>query len=228
MVVGREYVLNPGLYDSSVRRLLRDKRMTAIPSYVLDVELDPEFSTIYWRNPHAIVTILKAIADKTLHERVRHARLAAVFRRIERRDPPGPLLPVVQVSTFSCGPDSVITHLVADIMRRRPFLLLQSDAILKELAHLENRVNTYVKQLELGLHGDLRLDDGTPFEVRRLRELEHDEPLDRDRDVIYFPTMGDNRPMTAVLRGAGFACIDNWTESYDLECRHPRRPAICG
>ena len=216
VVVGREYVLNPGLYDSSVRRLLRDKHMTAIPSYVLDVELDPEFSAIYWRNPHTIVTILKAVADKTLHQRLRHERLAAVFRDIEVRDPPGPLLPVVQVSTFSCGPDSVTTHLVADIMRRRPFLLLQSDAILKELAHLENRVNTYVKQLELDLHGELRLDDGTAFEVRRLHELRHGDPLDRERDVIYFPTLGDNRPVTAVLRGAGFACIDNWSDAYDL------------
>ncbi len=216
VVVGREYVLNPGLYDSSVRRLLRDKRMTAIPSYVLDVDLDPEFSNIYWRNPHAIVTILNAIANKALHERLRHPRLAAVFRSIEARDPPGPLLPVVQVSTFSCGPDSVTTHLVADIMRRRPFLLLQSDAILKELAHLENRVNTYVKQLELGLHGELRLDDGTPFEVKRLHELQHGDPIDRERDVLYFPTLGDNRPVTSVLRGAGFTCIDNWTEAYDL------------
>jgi len=65
----------------------------------------------------------------------------------------------------------------------RPFLLLQSDAALKELAHLENRVNTYVKQLELGLHGELRFDDGTPFEVRRIDQLRHDEPLDRERDA---------------------------------------------
>jgi len=70
VVVGREYVLNPGLYDSSVRRLLRDKRMTAIPSYVLDVELDPDFTSIYWRNPHAIVTLLNAVADRTLPEEV--------------------------------------------------------------------------------------------------------------------------------------------------------------
>ncbi len=232
VVVGREYILNPGLYDSSVRRLLRDKRMTAIPSWVLDVELDPEFSSLYWRNPHAIVTILKAIADKTLHTRLRHPRLAAVFRGIEDRDPPGPLLPVVQVSTFSCGPDSVTAHLVADIMRQRPFLLLQSDAILKELAHLENRVNTYVKQLELGLHSELRLDDGTRFQIRRLHELTNDEPLDRARDVIYFPTMGDNRPVTSVLRAAGYACIDNWDESYDLAAvvREGRRfagDAVC-
>ena len=52
------------------------------------------------------------------------------------------MLPVVQVSTFSCGPDSIITHYVAEIMKQRPFLLIQSDAVLKELAHLENRENT--------------------------------------------------------------------------------------
>jgi activator of 2-hydroxyglutaryl-CoA dehydratase len=40
LVVGREYILNPGIYDSHIRRLLRDKKMTAIPSYVLDMDLD--------------------------------------------------------------------------------------------------------------------------------------------------------------------------------------------
>jgi hypothetical protein len=93
VVVGREYVLNPGLYDSSVRRLLRDKQMTAIPSYVLELEPDTEFQRFYWRNPHVILTILKAIAGKTLHQQLRHPRLAAVFRSIEARESPGPLLP---------------------------------------------------------------------------------------------------------------------------------------
>jgi activator of 2-hydroxyglutaryl-CoA dehydratase/predicted nucleotide-binding protein (sugar kinase/HSP70/actin superfamily) len=210
VVVGREYVLSPGLYDSSVRRLLRDKRMTAIPSYVLDVDPDPEFDHVYWRNPHTILTLLKAIADRTLHRQVTHPRLARVFRAIEDRDPPGPLLPVVQVSTFSCGPDSVTAHLVAEIMRRRPFLLLQSDAVLKELAHLENRVNTYVKQLELGLHGTVRSSDAEPFVVQRIDHLTEHDPLDRDHDVIYLPTMGDNRVVTAVLRAAGLTCIDTY------------------
>ena len=128
VVAGREYVLNPGLFDSSVRRLLRDKRMAAIPSYVLEIEPDPEFARVYWRNPHAILSMLKAIAEKTLHRRLKHPRLASVFRDIEAEAEHGPLLPVVQVSTFSCGPDSVTAHLVSEIMRRRPFLLLQSDA----------------------------------------------------------------------------------------------------
>jgi hypothetical protein len=110
----------------------------------------------------------------------------------------------------------VTAHLVARIMQRRPFLLLQSDAILKELAHLENRVNTYVKQLELGLHSELHIGDGQPFEVRRLDQLQPDGPIDRERDVIYFPTMGDNRPVTSVFRAAGFTCIDNWDETFNL------------
>jgi predicted nucleotide-binding protein (sugar kinase/HSP70/actin superfamily) len=232
IVAGREYVLNPGLYDSSVRRLLRDKRMAAIPSYVLDVTLDAGFSHIYWRNPHAIVTILSAIADRTLHARIGHPRLAAIFRRIEQQDPPGPLVPVVQVSTFSCGPDSVTAPLVAEIMRRRPFLLLQSDAVLKELAHLENRVNTYVKQLELGLQGQLRFGDAPPIEVRRMGPREAQAPIDRDHDVVYVPTVGDNRVVTSVLRAAGITCIDNWDESLDLKdlVREGRRvtgDAVC-
>ena len=232
VVVGREYVLNPGLYDSSVRRLLRDKRMAAIPSYVLEVDPDPEFARVYWRNPHVILSMLKAIAEKTLHRLVKHPRLSAVFREIEAASETGPLLPVVQVSTFCCGPDSVTAHLVSEIMCRRPFLLLQSDAILKELAHLENRVNTYVKQLELGLHGALKVDDGPPIEVARIDSLRSRDPVDPARDVIYIPTMGDNRALAAVLRAAGFTCLDNHDETRTLSAlvRDGRRytgDAVC-
>ncbi|MBW2659794.1 MAG: hypothetical protein JRC87_09445, partial [Deltaproteobacteria bacterium] len=49
LVLGREYTLNPGIYDSHIQRLLRDKRMMAIPSYVLDMDLDDDFRHIYWR-----------------------------------------------------------------------------------------------------------------------------------------------------------------------------------
>ncbi len=229
LVAGREYVLNPGIYDSHVRRLLRDKRMVVIPSYVLDLELDADYDHLYWRNAHFIVSLLNAVARRSLHQRLCHARLREVFRRIES----GPaLLPVVQVSTFSCGPDSVTAPFVAEIMKRRPFLLIQSDAVLKELAHLENRVNTYVKQLELGLHGKLDTGTGPPFEIRLLDDLVNREPLNRDTDVIYFPTMADNRTLTAVLRAAGYTCIDNYVEEQDLhalvrEGRKATGDAVC-
>ena len=217
LVVAREYMQNPGIYDSHVRRLLRDKRLVVIPSYVLDVDLDEEFDAVYWRNPHFILTVLKAVAERRLHSRLRHPGLAEAFRRIES----GPtLLPVVQVSTFCCGPDSVTAHRVAEVMKRRPFLLIQSDAVIKELAHLENRVNTYVRQLDLGLHGKLRLDDGAEVDVRALDDLENDQPIDRQRDVIYIPSLADNRVLTSVLRGAGYRCFDNYGDQHPtLEAR---------
>jgi len=217
LVVGREYILNPGIYDSHIQRLLRDKQMAAIPSYVLDMKLDQDYGHIYWRNPHFIVTLLNAVAHRTLHKRLKHSRLSDVFRRIEE-DPASPLLPVVQISTFTCGPDSVTSHYIAEIMKQRPFLLIQSDAIIKELAHLENRVNTYVKQLEQGLHSKIHIGGEAPFEVRTLNSLASREPLNRDNDVIYFPTLSDNRVLTAVFRGAGYTCIDNYDdETYDLQ-----------
>jgi predicted nucleotide-binding protein (sugar kinase/HSP70/actin superfamily) len=83
LVVGREYVLNPGIYDSHIRRLLRERQMLVIPSYVLDMDLDPEFANIYWRNPHFILSLLKAVAQRNLHSRLRHPGLQSVFRRIE-------------------------------------------------------------------------------------------------------------------------------------------------
>ncbi|MEZ5543174.1 MAG: acyl-CoA dehydratase activase-related protein [Pseudomonadota bacterium] len=217
LVVGREYILNPGIYDSHIRRLLRDKQMTVIPSYVLDMDLDEDFSHIYWRNPHFIVSLLNAVAHRSLHLRLRHARLREVFRRIETASADS-MLPVVQVSTFSCGPDSVTAHYISAIMKMRPFLLIQSDAVIKELAHLENRVNTYVKQLEQGLHGSLQVTGGEAgFEMRKIDSLSSQAPLNRETDVLYFPTLSDNRPLCAVLRGAGFTCIDNYDDdTYNL------------
>jgi hypothetical protein len=216
VVVGREYILNPGIFDSHVGRLLRDKRITALPAYLFDLELDPDFNHIYWRNPHAIVTVLRAVAEKRLHQRLSHPRLRELFRRIET-DASEELLPVVQVSTFRCGPDSVTNALVAEIMKKRPFLLIQSDAAIKELAHLENRVNTYVKQLELGLHGELAGSNEEPFEIKILDRFTHKGALNRETDAIYFPTLGDNRVLTSVLRAAGYTCIDNYDDDgYDL------------
>ncbi|UCH18344.1 MAG: hypothetical protein JSW36_04765 [Burkholderiales bacterium] len=214
VVVGREYLLNPGIYDSHVRRLLRDKRMTVLPSFALDVELNPDYAHIYWRNPHAIVSLIDAVSRRQLHLKLRHARLREVFRTIEEgRD----LLPLVQVSTFSCGPDSVVQPFVAEIVRQRPFLLIQSDAVIKELAHLENRVNTYIRQLELGLHQRLKACGADRFEILALADLLNKQRVDRSTDVIYFPTLGDNRVLTATLRGAGYTCIDNYDErEYDL------------
>jgi activator of 2-hydroxyglutaryl-CoA dehydratase/predicted nucleotide-binding protein (sugar kinase/HSP70/actin superfamily) len=214
LVVGREYILNPGIYDSHVRRLLRDKRMAALPSYLLDIELNENYNHLYWRNPHGIVTILDAVSRRSLHTRLHHPRLRELFRRIET----GPdLLPVVQISTFSCGPDSTIQPLIAEIMKHRPFLLIQSDAVIQELAHLENRVNTYVKQLELGLHERLHIGDQEPFDICTLDDISLSGPINRDNDVICFPTMSDNRMLTAVLRGAGFTCLENYRDDHDLE-----------
>ena len=217
LVVGREYILNPGIYDSHVQRLLRDKQMTAIPSYVLDLALEPDFDHVYWRNPHFIVTVLHAVAERTLHQRLTHPRLREILRRIETGGSASELLPVVQVSTFACGPDSMTAPFVAEIMKQRPFLLIQTDAVIKELAHLENRVNTYVKQLQQGLHGQLHVGNAGPFRVRMLRQLVSEEPLNRDTDVLYFPTLSDNRVLSAPFRGAGYTCIDNYDDdSYDL------------
>jgi len=216
LVTGREYILNPGIYDSHVGRLLRDKQISALPAWLLDLDLDPRFAHLYWRNPHFIVTVLQAIVDKKLHERIRHPRLRALFERIEN-NAGDKLLPVVQVSTFRCGPDSVTTPLIAQIMKSRPFLLIQSDAVIKELAHLENRVNTYIKQLEQGLHQELAAARGEKFEVAILDDFTRPEAIDPRRDVLYFPTLADNRVLTAVMRGAGYTCIDNYDdESYDL------------
>lgn len=227
LVAGREYVLNPGIYDSHIRRLMHDKQVTVLPTYILDLELNEEFSHIYWRNPHFLVSLINAVAHKTLYQRLKHPRLKKIFEQIET-DPSGALLPVVQVSTFSCGPDSVTAPLIAEIMKRRPFLLIQSDAIIKELAHLENRVNTYIKQLELGLHGELNIGGEGPFEIQMLDKLVNKQPLNPETDVIYVPSISDNRTVTSVLRASGMTCIDIYNDDNDLYTQIKRGRTITG
>lgn len=215
LVLGREYILNPGIYDSHAGRLLRDSGIMAIPAYVLDLEASPNLTHIYWRNPLVMTTVVEAVARRSLHQRLRHPRLRAQFEQMEAAG--SELLPLVCVSTFLCGPDSVTTPLMQELTRNRPFLLIQSDAVIKELAHLENRVNTYTNQLRHGLHQEL-FGDSDGFEVATLGEMTAlDGGLDRARDVLYLPTLGDNRFVTSVLRSAGYTCIDNYDDvHYDL------------
>lgn len=215
LVVGREYILNPGIYDSHVGRLLRDKNMVGIPSYLLDADFNPDFKHLYWRNPHLIATLADACAKRELHKVIGHEGLREIFARVEGEA--DTLVPVVQVSTFLCGPDSVTTPLVSELTRRRPYLLIQSDAVIKELAHLENRMNTYVKQLESGLYEELSQKSDEEFEVKVLDRFVNEESINRETDAVYFPTLSDHRVLTSVLRGAGFTCVDLYDEDYNLQ-----------
>jgi activator of 2-hydroxyglutaryl-CoA dehydratase/predicted nucleotide-binding protein (sugar kinase/HSP70/actin superfamily) len=210
IVLGREYVLNPGLYDSHVGRLLRDKNICALPGDLLDLEPNPEFEFLYWRNAERMAGIAAAAARGELHRRVRHAGLRAAFARIETRGGSG--VPVVQVSTFLCGPDSVTAPLIAELTQEHPFLLLQSDAALKELAHLENRVQTFASLL-----GRKPKPRTQGFSPASLAPMVAADGLNAETDVLYFPTMRDNRAVTAIVRAAGFTCLDTYRDdSYDL------------
>ncbi len=210
---GRGYVLNPGVYDSHIGRLFRDKGVLAIPSNVLDVDLLPELGYIYWRNPHHISTIIDTVRRGKLHTVLRHERTARLIEKIERGGADS-RLGLSLVSTFNCGPDSVALPLIQELTRSVPFVLVQSDGAIKELAHLENRINTYMKQLT----DEIREDSGDDeFEVGFLEEFSA-TGIDRERDVLYFPTLGDNRIVTSVVRAAGFTCVDNYDdETYDPE-----------
>ena len=222
IVLGREYVLNPGLYDSHVGRLLRDKDICALPADLLDLEPNPEFEFLYWRNSERMAGIAAAAARRELHLRERHAGLRAVFARIESRGGPG--VPVVQVSTFQCGPDSVTAPLIAELTREHPFLFLQSDAALKELAHLENRVQTFVRLL-----GRKREPQAEAFSPAALAPMVAADGLNAETDVLYFPTMRDNRAVTAIARAAGFTCLDTYRDdTYDLAALIRRGREVAG
>jgi activator of 2-hydroxyglutaryl-CoA dehydratase/predicted nucleotide-binding protein (sugar kinase/HSP70/actin superfamily) len=225
IVVGREYILNPGVYDSHIGRLLRDKGLVGIPSYVLGAECSDRYAHLYWRNAQLITSIVDAVTQKRLHEIIPHKGLKKVIGSYEKLDE---LLPIVQVSTFLCGPDSVTNPLISNIAKNRPFLRIQSDAAIKELAHLENRMNTYVHQLAATGHQQIETNDGESFEVELLNSLENQQTLDPETDIISFPTLSDNRALLAVLRSAGFDCLENYTDHYSLQSLIERGRAATG
>jgi len=217
VVCGREYILNPGIYDSHIGKLLKDKGVLALPSYAFMSRLDKNFSYIYWRNPHDLLTKINAITNKKLHTFLEHPELTKLIEDIETGLTDSSIS-TIRVSTFRCGPDTVIMPTIAEITKKTPNLLIQSDAMIKELAHLENRVNTYINQLNKKLHEEFSQEH---FSIGLVEEfgLSGEQPnLNKETDVIYFPTVHDNRTVTSVFRAAGLTAIDNYEDAtYDLE-----------
>jgi activator of 2-hydroxyglutaryl-CoA dehydratase/predicted nucleotide-binding protein (sugar kinase/HSP70/actin superfamily) len=215
IVCGREYVLNPGVYDNHISKMLKDKGILPVPSYAFDTPLDLRFAHIYWKTAHEVVTKAAAVAEKRLHETVGHPRLKTVLRRLEK-ERTSSLLSHAVVTTFHCGPDSVTVPLMQELSKTAPSLWIQSDGAMAELAHLENRISTHLKRME-ALGRDRQALTGCHLKIEALSEFNLDG-LDRATDVVYFPTMGDNRVMTSLVRAMGFAAIDNYTDDgYDLE-----------
>jgi len=216
LICAREYILNPGIYDSHIGKLLNDKGIVAIPAWVIETYPDERFDFIYWKNPNDLTTKINAISDKKFHKIIKNSRLKGLVRKIETGNAEI-LMSVVMVSTFRCGPDSISLPLLAEITKNIPTLLIQSDAIIAELAHLENRVNTHLNQLNKNLYQELSPEKTANSSMDFLNKFQMDG-LNKETDVIYFPTMHDNRVIVSVFRAAGLTVMDNFDdESYDLE-----------
>jgi len=216
IISAREYILNPGIYDSHVGKLLKDKGVVAIPIYVFDAKPDKQFDYIYWKNPHILLTKVNAIVNKNFHKVIINKRLGRLIRSIEIGEA-DIMLSSVTVSTFRCGPDSITLPIQAEITKNHPTLLIQSDAIIAELAHLENRVNTHINQLKNSLHEELGKNGRQKFSIELLNDFNLNGQS-KEECVIYFPTMGDNRTLSRVFRASGFTTIDNFEENaFDLE-----------
>ena len=221
LVCGREYILNPGIYDSHIGKLLSDKNIVAIPSYIFDVDSNETFSSIYWKNPHDIVSVIDAVSKKIFHRYVKDDKLRGLIKRIETGKTNSSLTTSL-VATFRCGPDSVSIPLINEITKNVPSLLIQSDLMIAELAHLENRVNTHVNQVSGGLIREADYRGCKEFDFSVLSEMST-AGVNPETDVLYFPTMSDNRMIAAVFRAAGITTIDNYSNtSGSLESRGRR------
>ena len=211
LVCAREYILNPGIYDSHIGRLLKDKGVIALPSYIFDVDLNEKFKYLYWKNPHDLITKIEAVKNGTLSSILKNSSLKRLIKDVENSDIN---LSIVQVSTFRCGPDTVTLPITNEIMKTSPNLFIQSDAIIKELAHLENRVNTFVNQLNGKLHDKFFQEE---FDIKLINNFAFDN-FNKETDVLYFPTLHDNKIITSIFRSAGITTIDIFDEeSYDLK-----------
>lgn len=226
LACGREYILNPGVYDSYVGKLFRDKDVVTIPSYALDVELADDYGYLYWRNPHHLTSIVDAIKDQQLHAITKNTRLSAALQSLEEVRARGDSqLGLALVSTFRCGPDTVTQPMIQELLKNFDFLFVQSDAAIKQLAHLENRTNTYVLRR---FKSDLKKKTGRDFEIQMLGRYAPDG-LNPETDILLIPTMQDNRTLTSVMRAAGITCIDNFDdEQYDLQSIIKRGREITG
>jgi len=213
VVCAREYILNPGIFDSHVGKLLKDKEIVALPSYAFQTSLDKKFGYIYWKNPHDILTKINSIEKKKFYKIINNKQIGSLIQKIEENKT-NSQLSATQVTTFRCGPDTVTLPTSTEIMKNKPKLLIQSDAMIKELAHLENRVNTFLNQLNNKLNEELK---SSRFSIDMVEEFAFDK-LNKETDVVYFPTLQDNRALTSVLRGGGITIIDNFDEeNYDIE-----------
>ncbi|MFC1668575.1 acyl-CoA dehydratase activase-related protein, partial [Chlamydiota bacterium] len=216
IVCGREYVLNPGIYDSHIGKLLRDKNVIAIPSYAIETELDTAYSFMYWKNPHDILTKIDAISKKKFHLIIKDEKIKELVKQIET-GLVKTTFSLVQVSTFRCGPDSVVLPTINEITRNIPHLFIQSDATIKELAHLENRVRTHLNQLNKKLHDELSTGLQPVFSIDYIDEFSFDT-LNKKTDIVYFPTLNDIRIPLAIVRASGITAISNYEkDTYDLE-----------
>jgi predicted nucleotide-binding protein (sugar kinase/HSP70/actin superfamily) len=137
-----------------------------LPSYAFDACLDKNYSYVYWRNPHDLITKINAVANKTLHSILVNKSLAESIKKIEK-NLTDTTISIVQVSTFRCGPDSVITPTINNITKNIPSLFIQSDAMIKELAHLENRINTHVNQITKKLSKDVK----NKFNIKKIDDI---------------------------------------------------------
>jgi activator of 2-hydroxyglutaryl-CoA dehydratase/predicted nucleotide-binding protein (sugar kinase/HSP70/actin superfamily) len=216
VISAREYILNPGIYDSHVGKILRDKNVAAIPIYVFDVKPDKQFDFIYWKNPNLLLSKINAIVNKEFHRIIKNKDLSDLIKLIEMAQT-DTQLSVVTVSTFRCGPDSITLPIESEITKSYPTLLIQSDAMIAELAHLENRINTHLNQVKNSLHDEIKKDGEHKFSIEILNDLNLNGQS-KDECIIYFPTMGDNRTLSTIFRAAGYTTVDNFDDhSFNLE-----------
>jgi predicted CoA-substrate-specific enzyme activase len=175
VVLGRPYTIYNKVLNSNVPAILREQGALAIPVDCYPVSAEtPLIDGIYW-----------GYSQRNLRAAWQARRTPGVY--------------TLWCSNYSCGPDSFNLHFYGDLMRGKPYAVIETDGHSGD-AGTKTRVEAFLHCVAEDFAADSRSDPPVPIQPDRIGLS---DVRDR-RERVLIPRMGSNcEALAAVLRGAG-------------------------
>jgi len=177
VVLGRPYTIHNKVLNSNVPAILREQGALAIPIDCYPVSADtPLIDGVYW-----------GYSQRNLRAAWQARRTPGVY--------------TLWCSNYSCGPDSFNLHFYGDLMRGKPYAVIETDGHSGD-AGTKTRVEAFLHCVAEDFAAGCRSE--APASIRPDR-IGLADIRDR-REQVLIPRMGPNsEALAAVLRGAGVA-----------------------